>query len=251
MGRQALVESLPELKREYTPDVIVANVENSAHGKGVTVSGLEQLGSAGVQVFTSGNHVFRTGKLAEEAFKEFPNLIRPHNYGESLPGTGFYKFQVGGVEVAVVNLNGTTFFEKQFPSPIANPFACIDALLDGPLRESAIILVDFHAEATSEKVAMGWYLDGRVSALLGTHTHIPTADEWALPQGLGYVTDVGMCGARDSVIGVKVENVVSRFTGGAWLPMEPAEGGSVVLNAMYLEISGLRTTVIKRIKKII
>jgi metallophosphoesterase (TIGR00282 family) len=236
LGREGLARVLPVWQREHQPDLVVANVENIAHGKGVTKNILLELESLGVGAFTSGNHVFRTGKLADECFKDFTNLIRPYNYGAGYPGLGFCTLTVKGQKISLLNLNGTTFFENQFPTSIANPFLAADEVLAGPLKDGGIILVDFHAEATSEKVAMGWFLDGRVSAVLGTHTHVPTSDQWVMPKGTAFVTDVGMCGSRNSVIGVKVENVVSRFTGSKWLPMEPAEEGPVGINAVLIEI---------------
>ncbi len=251
LGRQAVAQVLPVWKQQYQPDAVVANVENMVHGKGVSPETLQDLKELGVGVFTSGNHVFRSGERAVQAFKDFPELIRPQNYGSEYPGKGVCTVTVGQEKLTVVNLNGTTFFENQFPSTIANPFFAFEELQNQSLLGDGIILVDFHAEATSEKVALGWFLDGKVTAVLGTHTHVPTADQRVLPQGTAYVTDVGMCGSMDSVIGVVKENVLSRFLGKEWLPMEPSNSGPSVVNAVLVTTEGRKAVSIERLQKIV
>ncbi len=294
-GRKALAQVLPQLREQYHPDIVIANVENLAHGKGVTLKTLEQLTALGVDVFTSGNHVFDKAPQAAECFEKYPNLIRPANYlslapadspkidgrqvwdyKESsgfVPGVGYYRFaknnpaspsaSQGGQQYLIVNLGGQVFFEKQFSGVIGNPFFALDEILQNQSQKDDIIIVDFHAEATSEKIALGWYADGRVTALFGTHTHVPTADWQLLPQTdivkidgrqnlqyvTAYVTDVGMTGAKDSVIGVKVENALNAFLGKDKFRMDVAEDGPVMVNALLVETDGVKAKNIERIYK--
>ena len=246
-GRRALAQVLPMLKQEFNPDVVVANVENLAHGKGVTMGTLQELTDLGIDVFTSGNHVFDKRPQAEECFKEYPNLIRPANYEDSLPGSGYYRFKKNNQWYTIINLGGQVFFEKQFGGTIKNPFFVIDEILEEVPSVGDVVLVDLHAEATSEKRAMGFYLDGRVSAMLGTHTHTATADAQVLPKGSAYMTDVGMTGAKHSVIGVKIENALNMFLEKDRFRMEVEEEGPVVVNAILLDVSGGGGVTIERI----
>jgi metallophosphoesterase (TIGR00282 family) len=239
------------LKDEYKPDLVIANVENLAHGKGVTIPTLRELSDLGVEVFTSGNHVFDKVPQSEQAFSEFPNLIRPTNYAEQYPGVGFYRFSKNGQHYLIINLNGGVFFEKQFRGTIQNPFFALDSLLTQESQKDDIILVDFHAEATSEKVAMGWYADGRVAGVFGTHTHIPTADARILPQGTGYVTDAGMTGPANSVIGAKTQNALATFLEQDRFRMEPEEEGPAVVNAVFLETENTKAIKIEKIQRYI
>jgi metallophosphoesterase (TIGR00282 family) len=258
-GRQALAQVLPGLKEEYDPDLVVANVENLAHGKGVTSGTLDELSRLGVDVFTSGNHVFDKGVTSAECFDKYPNLIRPANYsvlpsfeGEPsgpVPGTGWYRTSKNGQQYLFINLGGRVFFENQFKAPIDNPFTILDRILENESQKGDIIVVDFHAEATSEKVALGWYADGRVSAMLGTHTHIPTADARVLPKGTAYVTDVGMTGPLESVIGVKVETVVNSFLEKDRFRMDIPESGPAVVNAAIIEFENDKAVKIQTINK--
>ena len=210
-GRKALRQVLPEWKEKYQPNVIVANVENLAHGKGVTLSTLEELKQLGIDSFTSGNHIYKKPQFIDECFEKYPELIRPANFPETLAGHGYYRFAKEGQQYLIVNLNGQVFMENQFDQLISNPFLEIDRLLLNQAQKGDIIIVDFHSEATSEKIAMGYYLDGRVTALIGTHTHVATADARILPQGTVYMTDAGMTGTLNSVIGVKKENILKKF----------------------------------------
>jgi metallophosphoesterase (TIGR00282 family) len=216
-GRRALREVLPQWKQKYKPDVTIVNVENIAHGKGVTVNTLVNIDDLGIDAYTTGNHAFDKKELSSAAFEKYENLIRPANYeslGEeksAVPGHGYYRFSKNGQHYLILNFNGTVFFEKQFPGEISNPFIAVDSLLTEQKQNGDIIIVDLHAEATSEKVSFGYHCDGRVTAVLGTHTHIPTADARVLPGGTAYITDVGMTGARDSVLGVKKENALVKF----------------------------------------
>ena len=204
-GRRIVAASLPGLKKEHGIEFTIANVENAAGGFGVTDRALRELTNAGVDFFTSGNHIWdkREGVTLLE---DTSNLIRPGNYPAPSPGRGYRTFHVQDKAVHVFNLQGRVFMP-----PIDCPFRTIDRMLGDVDESSRIRIVDIHGEATSEKIAMGWYLDGRVSLVLGTHTHVPTKDARILPGGTGYVTDVGMTGSNDGVIGVEKASVMERF----------------------------------------
>lgn len=201
-GCEALQQGLMRLKREYGADIIVANGENSAEGNGITPHSAQMIFDAGADVITTGNHCFRQ-KAMEDEFERCERIIRPANYGEDVIGRGMCELDCGAFGIAVINLLGTTFMQ-----PLENPFKCADELLKK--TSAKIKLVDFHAEATSEKRAMGFYLAGRATAVLGTHTHVQTADEQVI-DGTGYITDVGMTGPKDSVLGVQKEIIIERF----------------------------------------
>jgi metallophosphoesterase (TIGR00282 family) len=203
-GRRAVTELLPGIKGEYGIGFTVANCENSAGGFGVTEKIVGELTELGIDALTSGNHIWDRRDVAEE-LDSFTNVLRPFNYPPGLPGRGYGVFEAaGGMRVAVINLQGRVFMR-----PIDCPFRAADELLK--TVDEKIVLVDMHAEATSEKVAMGWHLDGRVSAVIGTHTHVQTSDERVLPGGTGYITDVGMTGPHDSVIGIDKQAIIKRF----------------------------------------
>ncbi len=248
-GRHALAQVLPMLKEEYQPDIVIANVENMAHGKGVTPSTMAELAALGIHAFTSGNHVFSKGDQSTAAFEQYENLIRPANYEGTWPGHGYYRFSVNGQQILLVNLNGRVFFETQFRGEIGNPFFLIDTILANETQKDDIIVVDFHAEATSEKVAMGWHLDGRASLVVGTHTHIPTADARILPKGTAYVTDLGMVGPEQSVLGAKIEHAMDPFLDKGKFSYEVAEGNDVIVNGVFAEIDGTHATKIEKILK--
>ncbi|HXH21945.1 MAG TPA: TIGR00282 family metallophosphoesterase [Dehalococcoidia bacterium] len=226
-GRRALEALLPPLREELALDVVVANGENVAGGRGLTDRTARELFEAGVDIISSGNHIWDQKEIIELLDSDKP-VIRPANYPPGSPGRGWVTHK----GLTVLNLQGRTFMQA-----IDCPFRTADAVLADGLP--APILVDFHAEATSEKVAMGWYLDGRVAAVVGTHTHVPTADQRLLPGGTAYVTDTGMTGSRDSVIGFEVEAVHRLFL--TQLPTRlPVEERSrdVKLNAVLIEIEG-------------
>ena len=250
VGRAAIRTALPSLRAEYNPDFVIANVENIAHGKGVTVKTLSEINALGIDAYTSGNHVFDKGELTRQAFSEFSNLIRPANYEGhllqgSLPGTGVVRIEKNGQGYLIINLNGQVFFEKQFFGSVTSPFAMFDQLYEEYYHSGDIVFVDFHAEATSEKRAMGFYTDGRASMVVGTHTHVATADLQILPKGTGFVTDVGMSGALHSILGVPVQNSLNIFLGGKFV-YEVEEHNPIMLNAVYAEIeNGLAVTVKK------
>ena len=204
-GRRTVEAVIPRIRKQYAPDAIIANAENSAGGFGITEKAILELERAGVHFFTSGNHIWdkRDGValLGQRA-----NLIRPANYPGTENGSGCKTLRVNGTPVAVMNVQGRVFMP-----PIDCPFRTMDRLIGEVGEGAAIRIVDMHAEATSEKRAMGWYLDGRVSAVLGTHTHIPTRDAQVQPKGTAYVTDVGMTGSNDSVLGITKQPIIKRF----------------------------------------
>ena len=205
-GCRFLRAHLPQLKKLKSIDLVIANGENSADGNGLTPTSLEYLLASGVDVVTTGNHSFRR-KESYPLYDETETLIRPANFPEgSTPGRGMCLVDLGRVQVAVINLMGTVYLES-----LACPFATLDKLIAEAKKEARVIIVDFHAEATGEKRALGYYADGRVSALFGTHTHVPTADECVLPKGTGYITDAGMTGAVESVLGVKPEIIIEKM----------------------------------------
>ena len=204
-GRHAVESLLPGLRERHQPDFVVVNGENSAGGLGITSKIARGLYEVGVDAITLGNHTYRHTEVYDFLDRD-ERIVRPANYPKGNPGRGHTVVESGGTRLAVVNLSGAVWLDVA-----RSPFAEIDAILQ-ELRGSADhVLVDFHAEATSEKVAMGWYLDGRVTACLGTHTHVPTADARVLPGGTAYVTDVGMTGPRGGVIGVEKELAIKRF----------------------------------------
>jgi metallophosphoesterase (TIGR00282 family) len=207
-GRRIVKEMLPEIAKEYSPDLVLANAENAAAGFGITPPLVEELLDAGIELLTSGNHIWDKKEilpyLAEHADGR---LLRPANYPAQTPGHGLYLGKTRSqIDYAVLNLQGRVFM----PS-IDCPFRTADTLLEKIPSAVKIRLVDMHAEATSEKLAMGWYLESRVTAVLGTHTHVPTADEVILPGGTAYLTDVGMTGPYNSVIGMEKEAVIQKF----------------------------------------
>jgi len=236
-GRKVLSEILPMWKEKYKPDAIIVNVENLAHGKGVTPSTLAEVDGLGVDCFTGGNHIFDKGELSNECFEKYNNLIRPANIGSSFPGHGYYRFAKDGKQYLIINLHGTIFLEKEFDGTLTNPFLAIDKLLTDQAQKGDIIIVDFHAEATSEKIAMAYYLDGRVTGIFGTHTHVPTADARLLPSATAFITDAGMTGALNGVIGVKKENVLAKFLDpNAKFKNEPEEEGTLQINGVLIEV---------------
>ena len=217
-GRAAIKKLLPGLRRQHEVDMAVVNVENAAGGSGVMPAMVREFLDAGADVLTSGNHIFKKKEILPAIAKE-NLLLRPANYPAGAPGSGFVTVKAGPHRVAVLNLMGRVFMD-----PIDCPFRKADEIVPELARETRVILVDMHAEATSESVAMGWYLDGRVSAVVGTHRHVQTADERVLPGGTAYITDLGMTGPTDGVIGVDREIVLERFLTQMPVRFEPAKG---------------------------
>jgi hypothetical protein len=220
-GRNILKRALPAVFRRYDVDYCIANVENAAGGFGVTREVCDEMTAAGVDCMTSGNHIWDKKEIIP-AIPQIPQLLRPANYPARQPGKGTYvgRGKDSGVAVATLNLSGRVFMN----GAIDDPFTLAERLVEELKREARIIIVDMHAEATSEKNAMGRFLDGRVSAVVGTHTHVPTCDHRLLPKGTAYCTDLGMTGPYDSVIGVETETILSRFVTGMPSRFETAKG---------------------------
>ena len=225
-GRQAVAALLPALKEELAIDFVIVNGENLAAGRGITEKTAQVMFDAGADVITSGNHIWDEREIIPLLDQEVA-ILRPANYPARAPGRGLLKQG----RVTVLNLQGRTFMQA-----IDCPFLAADAELES-VGENDIVFVDMHAEATSEKVAMGRYLDGRVTAVVGTHTHVPTADAQILPEGTAFVTDVGMVGAKDSIIGVKVDAVIGRFLTGMPARLPIAEKSKIVqFNSVLIDI---------------
>jgi hypothetical protein len=241
VGRKALASLLPEIRRSYDLDLVIANGENAAGGKGLTPSTADEMFEAGVEIITSGNHIWRYNEIYPYLDSEAP-VLRPLNYPEGAPGRGFLCHN----GVAVINLMGRTFM----PGALDCPFRGADDALAN-IGDCDIVIVDMHAEATSEKAAMAWYLDGRASAVIGSHTHIPTADARVLPKGTAFVTDVGMVGSRDSILGVVKQPVIDAFLNQLPTRFTTDEHGPVVFNSVLIQVdeaSG-RATGIQRIDR--
>ena len=229
-GRRALKPGLRLLRARHSPDLVVVNGENAAAGAGLTPETAEEIFRAGADVITSGNHVWdrkEVGPLLERNGR----VLRPANYPDPAPGSGVCLLPAAdATPVAVVNLQGRVFM-----AAVDDPFRAMDAILHELQGRARVVLVDFHAEATSEKLAFGWYVDGRVTAVVGTHTHVPTADARVLPGGTAFVCDVGMTGPYASVIGMDKDVVVERFLTQRPFRMVPAEGGDVRVAAVLVE----------------
>ena len=235
-----LTDSLPSLKKRYNADVTIVNGENSADGNGITPYSSDILLSGGVDVITTGNHCFKRPEMSA-LFEESEVIIRPANYGADCPGRGFCILDFGAYSLAVINLIGINYMQA-----VDNPFSCVDKILED--IDTKNIIVDFHAETTSEKKAMGYYLEGRVSAVLGTHTHVQTAAESIIGSHTGYITDVGMTGVAESVLGIEKDIIIARLT--TYYPQRHIYAkGSTTLNAVLLEIDSKsgRCCQIKRI----
>ncbi|WP_330949001.1 TIGR00282 family metallophosphoesterase [Virgibacillus sp. MG-45] len=242
-GREMVKEYLPRLKEKYKPNMTIINGENAASGKGITEKIYKQFLEWGAQVITMGNHTWDKKEIFE-FIEDAKYMIRPANFPENNPGKGIVFINVNGTEVAVINLQGRTFL-----LPNEDPFIVADQLIEQAKKRTNIIFIDFHAEATSEKQAMGWYVDGRVSAVVGTHTHTQTADERILSNGTAYITDAGMTGPYDAILGVKKEAVLKRFQTNLPVRFEIDENGRAQLNGIIATIDNKtgRAVDIKRI----
>src|SRR2546430_2256160 len=225
-GRQAVTKLLPRLRQEHAIDFAVVNVENAAGGFGVTAPIARQILEAGADVLTSGNHICDKKEIVEYITEE-NLLLRPANFPAGTPGVGHVTVKCGPHKVAVLNLMGRVFM-----LPIDCPFRKADEILPELRKDTPVIIVDMHAEATSESQAMGWHLDGRVSAVVGTHRHVQTADERVLPQGTAYITDLGMTGPTDGVIGVDRDLILQRFISQMPVRFEPAKGPAALHGAV-------------------
>ena len=217
-GRRMVLEHLPRLLDEYAIDFTIANGENCSGGFGLNQKNFRELGDCGIDAFTMGNHMWDNRDIYNFIDNE-ERLVRPANFPPSLPGRGWQQYQVAGQKLIVANVVGRVFM-----TAFDCPFRTMDAILQENAVEDVAIFVDIHAEATSEKMALGWYLDGRVAAVVGTHTHIQTNDARILPRGTGYLTDAGMTGPRDSILGVEREIIIGRFLTGVSPRFEVASG---------------------------
>lgn len=205
-GRRVLLDNLAGLQRMHDIDYTIVNAENAAAGFGITRSIAREFLENGADLLTSGNHIWDKRETLDFIVDE-PRLLRPENYPEDAPGRGWHRARVGDLTVGVFNTMGTVFMHPTLDCP----FRCAERILGTHLADCDIVFLDFHAEASSEKVAMGWHLDGRASAVVGTHTHVPTADERVLPGGTAFISDVGMTGCYDSIIGMQIEPSLKRF----------------------------------------
>ena len=228
-GRTAALHVLPDLRSEFDLDLVIANGENVAAGLGLTPRLSEELLGGGIDVITSGNHIWDRREIYDYLETDRP-VLRPLNYPDTAPGRGWVIHQTDtGVEVAVINAMGRVYMNQ-----LDSPFAALDGLLDGAAEPlPSLRIVDFHCEITSEKNAMGWFLDGRVTAVVGTHTHVPTADARVLPKGTAYISDIGMTGPRDSIIGMTIDSVMPRFLQHLPTRFQVAEG-PVAFNAVVI-----------------
>jgi len=219
-GRSIVCEAVSRLVREQSIDFVVANAENAASGSGIVPAQVEELTRSGVDVITTGDHIWKRAQIVEFIETNNVPLLRPANYPQDAAGRGSGVFAGrSGCPIGVVNLIGRVYM-----APADCPFSAVDAALEELAGEARIILVDMHAEATSEKVAMGWYLDGRATAVVGTHTHVATADERVLPGGTAYITDLGMTGPHQSVLGRRIDRVLHKFTTGMYAHFDVATG---------------------------
>ncbi len=246
LGRDVCREMIPVMDKELSPHFIIANAENAAHGYSITVKIYHELLDMGIDAITMGNHIWDKKEMVTEIDK-LPFLVRPANYPPGVPGKSYLFLEKEGVKMAVANLAGRVFMQS-----LDCPFQAIEKILPAMQKETKIILVDMHAETTSEKCAMGWFLNGKVSAVLGTHTHVLTADERILPGGTAFISDVGMAGPYDSIIGMKKEQILKRFTTQLPEKFSPTEEGPGLFNAVFLKINPLtgKAKEITRISKV-
>ncbi|HEY7160109.1 MAG TPA: TIGR00282 family metallophosphoesterase [Acidobacteriota bacterium] len=242
-GRKLVEMHLPSLIAQHKLDFVVANVENIAHGFGVTPETADELLRMGADVLTSGNHIWDKKEIIEYIQSE-NRLLRPANYPKIAPGKGHVVVRNRkGIKVGVLNVQGRIFM-----GPSEDPFSIAQELVDQMRKETPLILVDIHGEASSEKQAMGWFLDGKVTAVCGTHTHVPTADQRILPGGTAYVTDIGMTGPYDSIIGVEKEQIIQKFLDQIPTRFEPAKENPI-LQSMLIEVDE-NTGLAQRIQRI-
>ena len=228
-GRRAASHILPMLKDKERVDLVIANGENLAGGKGMTFATYEEMLKAGVDYFTSGNHIWNNADIIPHLKSKSVKILRPANYSKDTPGLGVVTIEVKGTKVTLANLLGRVFL----PILVSDPFETADDI--ALENKDSIIIFDFHAEATSEKMALGYFLDGRASAVLGTHTHVQTADERILPKGTAFISDAGMCGPKESVLGVEKEIILKQFLTG--LPQShKVASGDMIFNAVMISI---------------
>lgn len=242
IGRKAFARYTREIKKEKAVDLVIVNGENSAGGKGISRKSLDELYQGGADIVTTGNHVW-DNKEVYDFIDDEPYLIRPANYPEGTPGKGWCIYPFHKANVAVINMSGRSFMPA-----MDCPFQKIEDILGEIGKQADIILLDFHAETTSEKMAMGFYLDGRVQAVAGTHTHIQTADARILPKGTGYITDLGMTGPWNSVLGVKPELIIKKFSSCMPVKFDLAEGPAVYSAVLFdIDPVSRKTVAVERI----
>ncbi|MDC3416327.1 TIGR00282 family metallophosphoesterase [Aquibacillus salsiterrae] len=229
-GRDMVQQYLPKLKQKYQPHISIINGENAASGKGINEKIYKNFLAWGAQAVTMGNHTWDKKEIFE-FIDDAKNMVRPANFPEGTPGKGLIFIKYNSFEVAIINLQGRTFMP-----PLDDPFRKADELIEEAKKRTNLIFVDFHAEATSEKLAMAWYLDGKVSAVIGTHTHIQTADERVLPKGTAYLTDVGMTGPYDTILGMEKEAVIKKFLTSLPVRFEVPKDGRTQLSAVIIDI---------------
>jgi hypothetical protein len=245
LGRRTVRELLADLKKQFKVDLTIANGENSAHGYSITEKIYHELTEMGIDAITMGNHMWEKKEIIPK-ISIFERMVRPANYPPGAPGRDHLIIDVAGVKVGIINLLGRVFMQC-----MDCPFQAAEKLVSKLKDQTKIIIVDMHAEATSEKNAMGFFLDGKVTAVVGTHTHVITADERILPNGTGFISDIGMVGARDSIIGMNKEQIIKRFLTQMPEKFEPTETGKCLFNAVLIKIdaeSGKALEITKIIK---
>ncbi|MBU4252958.1 MAG: YmdB family metallophosphoesterase [Candidatus Omnitrophica bacterium] len=246
IGRKAVAKILPELKKELKPDLVVANVENLAHGKGVTKTTLDEVFEAGVDWATGGDHSFSNHKQAEEIYNGDLPILRPANYSAGVPGKGCSLIKLGDKKILLINLIGRVFMRMDYDCP----FRKLDEILaDYAAENLSAIIIDIHAEATSEKIIMSYFADGRASAVLGTHSHVMTADHGITSQGTARITDVGMAGSAEGSLGIAKEDIIKTFLTQIKYPHIIPEKGKAIFNAVLVSIDP-KTAKAKSIKPI-
>lgn len=243
-GREALKHAVPKLKKKYKADFVIANGENAAHGFGITPDTIAEMEAAGVDAFTAGNHVWKNSKGVEMLVTNPKNIVCPANFPGEEPGRGFTKLEINGVEILLINLQGQVFIDDE----VSSPFIAFDQI-HKEHGADAITIVDFHAEATGEKRIMGWHIDGRASILVGTHTHVQTADEQILPQGTAYITDLGMSGAVDSSLGMDKHLVAQKVVQGIEISLEPpSDPIELMATGIFVQVDN-KTKLAKKIER--
>lgn len=230
-GRNLIEENLSKLKEKYKPHIVIANGENAAGGRGINEKILKQFFSWGIHVVTMGNHTWDQ-KEVFDFIDNYKNLVRPANFPKGTPGVGYNVITFNEYKLAVINIQGRTFLP-----PLDCPFMTVSNIIDNLKKETPNIIIDFHAEATSEKQAMGWYLDGKVSAVVGTHTHVQTGDERILPKGTAYITDIGMVGPYDGILGMNREGVIEKFLTSLPQRFEVDKSGRWQINGVVIDIN--------------
>ncbi len=248
IARKALVKTVPKLKKQYKSDFVIANADNLAHGKGVTEKSLLEIHNAGVNFFTCGNHAFKKEDPNKIIANKKVEFIIPENMADTKTGNGYKIINVGKNKVGIINLLGRTFVKEG--SDAKCPFRTFDEIYKKIKNKADFIIIDFHTETTSEKIAFGFYANGKAHAVLGTHTHVQTNDAQILNKGTIYITDVGMVGAKDSVIGVNKENIIEKFLTDSKIVFEFPETGIVRINAVLLNLDkNMKNSTIKLINK--